>query len=450
MKPVSSWAPWALTSAAVALALAACGGSDGPADELLPTEHEPTPPPVVLEHPAPRIAQACPLPRPAAIAIDTEAGWPITSRDDYLQASVRLDDGQDSRLLDARIKGRGNSTWTEMDKKPYKLKLDSQASLFGMSEGKEWAVLANHADKTLLRNELAFCMARVLGMPYTPESHFAELTLNGSHDGLYQLTNKVYPIEERIKADAKPDSGAPHDAADAFLLEMDLAHRKEDWIETNSGLYFNMRFKSNPEQMQRITHWMNDFEALVFDRADPQRLDKLAEIVDLRSLVDLYLVNELAANPDGWLSSMYLYRLQGGQLTFGPVWDFDQAFGPTKHNLAPEGWLHIDRHPYDNFNHYFRLLRDDPRFAQLVRERWQVLASHVPDFLLYLQASATALDAAQQRNFDRWPILDEFIFTNVIALGSFQAEVDFVLDWLQQRTAWIDANLDQMLGSNAP
>lgn len=424
---------------AAAALLAACGGSDS-------ALQEPSAPPLI-EHPAPAIAQACPLPVPVALAIDTEQNQPVVSKDDYLQASVQVDrlQGEPPLLLDARIKGRGNSTWAWMDKKPYKLKLGDRTGLLGMAEGKDWALLANHADKTHLRNELVFCMARVLGMPYTPESHFAELTLNGQFDGLYQITNKTYPVEDRIKADARPGSDAPEDAADPFLLELDWAARKDDWIETRSGLKFNIRFDSNPEQMLRITDWMNAFETLLADRDDPRRFDKLAAMADLQSLADLYLVNELSANRDAWKSSMYLYRLQGGRLTFGPVWDFDQAFGNNDINFDPELWLHIDHPDYDQYNAYFRLLLDEPRFAQLVRQRWQLLFSHLPDFLQYLQASALALDAAQQRNFERWPILDEFIFTNIIALGSYPAEVDYAHDWLQQRAYWIDEHLDAML-----
>ena len=52
-----------------------------------------------------------------------------------------------------RIRGRGNSTWG-MPKKPVKLKFDTKSEVLGMPAEKDWALLANYADKSLLRNSL--------------------------------------------------------------------------------------------------------------------------------------------------------------------------------------------------------------------------------------------------------------------------------------------------------
>ncbi|MDR1727549.1 MAG: CotH kinase family protein [Acidobacteriota bacterium] len=67
-----------------------------------------------------------------------------------------------------RVKGRGNFTWT-LDKKPYSLKLETKASLLGMSSHKRYVLLANHLDKSLLRTEAAFRMGEMFdGMDWTP------------------------------------------------------------------------------------------------------------------------------------------------------------------------------------------------------------------------------------------------------------------------------------------
>ena len=51
-----------------------------------------------------------------------------------------------------QIRGRGNSTWDIHPKKPYRLKLTDKQSLLGMPSSKDWVLLANYSDKTLLRN----------------------------------------------------------------------------------------------------------------------------------------------------------------------------------------------------------------------------------------------------------------------------------------------------------
>ncbi len=52
------------------------------------------------------------------------------------------------------MKGRGNYSWS-FDKKSFTVKLDSKANLCGMGNSKKWALVANHYDKSLLRNTVA-------------------------------------------------------------------------------------------------------------------------------------------------------------------------------------------------------------------------------------------------------------------------------------------------------
>jgi hypothetical protein len=55
-------------------------------------------------------------------------------------------------IAKGEMKGRGNSTWYGVPKKPFRIKLEEKSSLLGMSNDKNWALLANYYDKTLLRN----------------------------------------------------------------------------------------------------------------------------------------------------------------------------------------------------------------------------------------------------------------------------------------------------------
>jgi hypothetical protein len=91
-------------------------------------------------------------------------GRQITSKVDWLEdTSYTLFDGSGQKTSGAMsIKGRGNSTWVDYPKKPYSLKLSAKASLLEMPEHKRWTLLANYADKTLLRTEAAFYLAELL------------------------------------------------------------------------------------------------------------------------------------------------------------------------------------------------------------------------------------------------------------------------------------------------
>ena len=67
--------------------------------------------------------------------IQTENKQQITSKDDYLNATYYLDAlglagyqsiGSASAPLTMEIKGRGNYTWRDFNKKPYRIKFESK------------------------------------------------------------------------------------------------------------------------------------------------------------------------------------------------------------------------------------------------------------------------------------------------------------------------------------
>jgi hypothetical protein len=65
-------------------------------------------------------------------------------------------------------------------KKPYRLKLTDKQSLLGMPSSKDWVLLANYSDKTLLRNAAALDLGARMGFPWTPRSAFVEVYLERS------------------------------------------------------------------------------------------------------------------------------------------------------------------------------------------------------------------------------------------------------------------------------
>src|SRR5690606_15429476 len=121
------------------------------------------------------------------LSISTDGGAPVVSKDDYINATFSLS-GENLVTTEGNleIRGRGNSTWS-WPKKPYKLKLEDSEPLLGMPKSKHWVLLANYADKTLMRNDIAFMFGKSIGMEYTPRAKYAEVTMNDAYQGVYQL-----------------------------------------------------------------------------------------------------------------------------------------------------------------------------------------------------------------------------------------------------------------------
>ena len=76
----------------------------------------------------------------------------------------------------------------------------------------------------------------------------------------------------------------------------------------------------------------------------------------MNSFYEYVLINELMVNIDSNWKSGYLYRPQGGTLTFGPVWDFDWCFSNwTSKPAVDKEFLLIDK--------FFLLRRDTKDFS---------------------------------------------------------------------------------------
>jgi len=365
---------------------------------------------------------------PVKLQIDTTDAAPIVSKEDYLTARFQLDaDGSNAAMdVTTSIRGRGNTTWS-LPKKPYRIKLAKSAGLLGMNSDKDWDLLANYSDKTLLRNSIAFCMSRMMHMAWTPDSRMVELWLNGSYQGVYQLTEHVED------GSAKADIGTT-----GVLLEID-ARLDADYVFTSSLKSVPYTFQSDPinDQLNTVPAYIGSFESALFSSSFTDPTLGYRPFLDTESLVDFYLVQELLRNNDAFWSSTFLTRKDDGPLVFGPLWDFDIAAGNVNYNGndATDGWWVKTASPY------LQQLFQDPVFAAHVAARWKFLSSRMPRIQQFIDRSATTLDAAQRRNFQTWDILNTAVWPNPEVAGSYSGEISYMKNWLDTRATWIDQAL---------
>ena len=373
----------------------------------------------------------------ATMQIDTAGAAPIVSRENYLRGAITLTTSEGVvEHLPTQIRGRGNSTWS-MPKKPYRIKLDTKAPLLGMAANRDWTLLANYADKTLMRNALAFCVGQMLGLPYTPGSRFVELTLNGDYVGVFEVSDQIEVASSRVDIDE--DVRNDTDADLGFLIELDqyLDPKEEIWFRTPSGIPYAIKSDIKESQAPLVANYMARLESALFGDAFLDPANGYARYLDADTFVDFYLVNEFLRNNDGFLSSTYMYRPRGGILAFGPLWDFDRSTGNALNgNDSPEGWLIRQISTYAA-----RLIDHDPQFRRHLAARWAYLHSRLPDIQNFLTAGAAGLDAAQARNFTRWPILGIIVWPNPAAYGSYAGEVEHLRTWLTQRATWMNGQI---------
>ena len=98
------------------------------------------------------------------IVIETENNRQIRDRETEIPAKLQIwgEHSPESEIMELTIRGRGNSSWTSMPKKSYKIEFTNKQSIFGMPKDRDWALIANYADKTLIRNFIAYNLSASL------------------------------------------------------------------------------------------------------------------------------------------------------------------------------------------------------------------------------------------------------------------------------------------------
>ena len=375
------------------------------------------------------------------IKLTTSDGGDIVSKEDYKTGTITINDFDhlywDKNEFSAtmRIRGRGNSTWG-MPKKPYKVKLDEKARIFGMSTDKEWCLLANYCDKSLLRNLTAMEISRRLEFSWTPKMQPVEVYLNGRYDGVYNFCEHKKVSPERVNIDV--------DAGD-ILFEIEQQLDEPVCWTTAHGcpIMFSDPELPTEEQIQYAKSFFKSFEdalwAKQFDTVYGQYIDK-------DSFINNFIIQELTKNVDGNLrKSTFLTLPKGGKLEMYHVWDFDISMGNCDYYYdgydSPNSWKGwwIKDQGANGRNHgwYYRLFMD-PVFCADVKARWievYPLLATIPE---YINEMVEVLGDAPERNFRRWDILSVYVWPNAKVTGSYAGEVDWLLEYYTKRLKWMD------------
>lgn len=368
--------------------------------------------------------------------IYTDNKEPIASKDNYVNGTIFFDGAGEFENLTApmRIKGRGNSTWS-MPKKPYRIKFDEKQSMAGFPANKDWVLLANYADKTSLRTEVAFNISRNTSLEYTPRTQHVEVFINDVYNGTYVLTEQLKIGKDRINV-----------TDDGYLLEVDQLSRLDegDVYFTTDRILLNIKDPDVELNSERY-NWIRDF-VIAAENAlygvnfkDPQ--NGYAKYIDVGSFVDWYLVNEITKNNDAkFFSSCYMNITPGGKLKMGPVWDYDIALGNVNYNnnYDPTGfWIKNSK--------WISRLFEDPAFVELVKERYNNLRGIIlNNIIAELNQDASYLSWSMIENNNKWGTLYTYTWPNDAIWGSYNNEIQYLKTWLSQRISWLDKAINDL------
>jgi len=272
------------------------------------------------------------------IRINTIDTAPIAVDIIYTSAVVSIESDLETHSLSpvsAGIRLRGHSTQT-IPKKPYRIKFDDKQSPFGKTKAKSWVLLADYLDPSKLHNFTAFTMGSAFNnTSYQPMAKHVHVILNGSDDGIYLCTQQVDEKPGRVDIEWEIyESTTDYN----FLVCMD------NWVSADPSeilneTYFNLdmggtqqRFTIKyPEeadfpsaaQYHVFFNWLKDYYTDILATFASQNYSAIASKIDVDSLVDITLIDQIMNETDHFFTSYYMSKRIGEKLMFGPTWDYD-------------------------------------------------------------------------------------------------------------------------------
>ena len=380
--------------------------------------------------------------------INTQNGAAITSKETYINATYYLDAmgidgiepiGNIEQQLDMEIRGRGNYTWRDFEKKPYRLKLGKKQSLLGMNKSRHFVLLADADDNFAhLRNSVGFELSRRLGLKYTPDQQPVEVVLNGNYIGLYMLTENIRVAKDRVNIVEQADYCThPDSITGGWIIEIDNYDEAEQVrITESNGEMLRFTYKS-PELLSDAQRNYLTSQVKAIDRAvyiSDKSSTEWENIVDIDSLARFYIVQEIMDNAESFHGSCYIHKdFMADRWIFGPVWDFGNSYRRNWHEF-------IYQNPPFGQN-WIGEMAKFPRFQAKIVEVWQEFRAYQCSTLHdYVESFISTIETASVHDYKRWP---QYGTNNIHSVkNSFLDRLDNRLDWLVRQ--WGETSINQI------
>lgn len=372
------------------------------------------------------------------ISIETEITDKKTKHDAKFNLYYNIDSNQ-KKILSMKwtISGRWNST-REMPKKPYKIKLNEETSLLWLAAKKDRILLANYADKSLIRNYLVDRLGKKMDAPFIPSARFIELYINGKYQWNYLLTDREVAINTLKDGEEDPIA-----ITSGRVMEIDQRVLRP-WVNephiVSSKFPIKINSPKNPskKQLEYIKQYIKKAEdALFWDYfQDPH--EWFRQYWDEESMIKRFLISELVKNVDSInFSSIWFFKDDSWLLKMWPLRDFDYAIA---NNIEPR-ITDIPDWRFVHDNAWFCRMYQDPKFKKHTREIRDEYKDTILQLIPLIDDLALYLDSSQKRNFEIRDINDSNANRLYWWKVTYQREVEFVKDFLTKRILWMDENL---------
>ena len=436
---------------------------------------------------------------------DTPGPW-------FEKCDISLDD---EFLGEAEVKVRGNWT-TDYPKKSLRIKFAKKQNIAGLHSGekyKNWVLLAAFKDASLLRDAVALEMYRKMFPGYASDCQLVELEVNGTYFGVYLLAE----LQEAKRLELTGPEKNSSNTDIGYLIEFDsYAYTEKDsekfWIDYIGNVkdYNGKRvdelqggytIKSDIKDMAQhnfIADYMNKLWKICysavynkkyyrFDSAyhlqsynpegsndDEKCRNCISQVINIESLADTYIFNEIVCDPDLYLTSFFMNVDFGegkdGKLYFNAPWDFDSTMGNkdfcaaksssgniTGKNDMFAGCCQTDvncSHPKIHANPWMVIFIKQAWFQNLVKERWADIPAQqiLSELLDYINENSKEYQPVFDANLKVWgspvkhPGVEKELCSasKTAAAKSQAASAEYLKNWLTNRFTAVDKIINDL------
>jgi len=385
------------------------------------------------------------------------------------------------------IEYRGKFSYIVFEKKSYGFEmrdvnsLETSLPILDLPADEDWILYAGANDLTLCRNVLIYQLSNEIGR-YAARTKWVELEINNEYRGAYVLMEKIKRGTNRINITKLSESNNDETSiTGGYVIKIDKTDG-EDWADhmvytdaisfrsnysvtgqpldyepygTKLGeetyfLYDNPKATNiTAQQKAYLQNYIDAFESNLLNETYIGELRTYPDYIDVSSFVDYFILNELAANPDAYRLSTYLYKDRGEKLSIGPIWDFDLALGNDGRSQQ-QGWIYQynSSYPWDGWlvQFWWPKLMEDPLFRLAIKNRWselrqsklseQHIYSIIDEHTDYLLTNGVVT-----RNFTKW---NEFQInpTDANLKEKYEEEVIKLKEWISGRIDWLDQQIN--------
>ena len=375
--------------------------------------------------------------------------------------------GESSQFFDK--KSCGFETWDAQYN-------DIDVALIGFPEEEDWILYGPFSDKSLIRNKLIYELSNQMGR-YATKTEFVELTINYEYKGLYIFMEKLKRDKNRInisklengdideesisggyiiKIDKSDMEDGSYSDYNSFQSKFDVFGNENGDIRINFNYEYPKPGEIHANQKNYIKNYFYEFESSLASENFKDPNDGFRKYIDEDSFIDFFILNELSNNVDGYRLSTYIQKDRNEKLVIGPVWDFNLSFGNADYcgGERYDVWCFKFNErclgDYWNVPFWWNRLVEDEKFVIKLKERWNQLRTNVlsdNNLMTLIEEQYSFLNNETDiinKNFNTWKIFGIYIWPNSFIGNNYYEEIDFLKNWIKNRTQWLDESINNL------